>query len=173
MQLSEDEVEDYASRLVALLERFGVVLTMPGPSEPVDLLEADDGSLSFELVGSLPDGREPARSTLELRERFQPITGGGFERDRYAYELLDRERGFRRAFDLHDPEWFERRYLVVVHEHCERPIGTAPCAHFLGSPIRDGYAGAVALIDAWTGEPPDCSAFGCLDEPQMRDRAVI
>ena len=164
MQLSDEEVDDYASRLVALLERFGVAVTKPRPYEPVDLLEADDGSLSFELVGSLPDGREPARSTLELRERFQPIGGARFERDRYAYELVDRERGFRRAFHLHDPDWFGRRYLVVVHEHCERPIGTALCAHYHGSPIRDGFAGAVTLIGAWTDEPPDCSALPCLDE---------
>ena len=164
MQLSDEEVDDYASRLVALLERFGVVLTKPGLYEPVDLLEADDGSLSFELIGSLPDGRAPARSTLELRERFQPIAGARFERDRYVYELLDRERDFRRAFHLHDPEWFERRYLVVVHEHCERPIGTAQCAQYSGSPIRDGYAGAVTLIDAWTDGPSDCSVLPCLDE---------
>ena len=163
MQLSDEGVDDYAARLVALLERFGVVLTKPGLDEPVDLLEADDGSLSFELVGSLPDGREPARSTVALREQFQPIGAAGFERDRYAYELVDRERGFRRAFHLHDPDWFERRYLVVVHEHCERPIGTAQCAHYHGSPIRDGHAGAISLIDAWTGEPPDCSALPCLD----------
>lgn len=163
MQLSDDEVDDYASRLVALLERFGVVLTKPGLDEPEDLLESNDGSLSFELIGSLPDGREPARSTLALRERFRPIGGARFERDRYAYELVDRERGFRRAFHLHDPDWFQRGYLVVVHEHCERPIGTALCAHHQSSPIRDGLAGAITLIDAWTGEPPDCSARRCLD----------
>lgn len=163
MQLSDKDVDDYASRLVALLERFGVVLTRPDLDEPVDVLEADDGSLSFELIGSLPDGREPALSTVELRERFQPIAGSRFERDRYAYELLDRERGFRRAFHLHDPEWFQRHNLVVVHEHCERPIGTALCAHYHGSPIRDGHAGVVALIDAWTDEPPDCSALLCLN----------
>jgi hypothetical protein len=37
------------------------------------------------------------------------------------------------------------------------------CAHFLGSPIRHGFAAAVTLIDAWTGEPPDCAALPCLD----------
>ena len=53
MQLSDDEIDDYASRLVALLERFGVVVTSPGPAEPVDILEADDGSLSFEDNGRI------------------------------------------------------------------------------------------------------------------------
>jgi hypothetical protein len=163
LQLSDEEVDDYASRLVALLERFGVVVSKPGPAERVEVLEADDGSLSFELVGSLPDGREPALSTLELRERFQPMADARFERDRYEYELLDRERGFRRGFHLHDPDWFERRYLVVAHEHCERPIGKALCAHYHGPPIRDGYAGAVTLIDVWTDEPPDCSTLLCLN----------
>jgi hypothetical protein len=129
----------------------------------VEILEADDGSLSFELTGSLPDSREPALSTLELRERFQRVAADLFERDRYEYELVDHERGFRRAFHLHDPDWFERRYLVVVHEHCERPITHVSCAHYRGPPIRDAYAGIVALIDAWTGEPPDCSGLICLD----------
>jgi hypothetical protein len=162
VQLADAEVDDYASRLVELLERYGVVVRKPAPDEPVEILEADDGSLSFELIGSLPDGREPALSTLELRERFGSIGGDRFKRDRYEYELRDHERNFRRAFHLHDPHWFERRYLVVVHEHCERPIDLVACAHYHGSPIRDGYAGIVMLIDAWTGEPPDCSTLPCL-----------
>lgn len=163
MQLSNEWVDDYASRLVALLERYGVVVSKPASREPVEILEADDGSLTLELIGSLTDGREPPLSTLELRERFQPVAGDLFERDRYEYELLDRERDYRRAFHLHDPDWFERRYLVVVHEHCERPIGRAACAHYHGSPMRDGYAGVVRLIDAWTGEQSDCSLLVCLD----------
>ena len=163
MQLSDLAVEDYASRVAELLERHGVVLTKPAPGAPVEVLEGRDGSLSFELVGSLPDGRQPALSTLELRERFRPIDGDRFERDGYEYELLDHERDFRRAFHLHDPEWFERRYLVVVHEHCERPIKHVACDHYQGSPIRDGYAGVTALIDAWTDEPGDCSKLPCLE----------
>ena len=59
-------------------------------------------------------------------------------------------------------QWFERRYLVVVHEHCERPLGDAACDHYEGSPIRDGYAGVMVLIDAWTDEP-GCFELRCLE----------
>lgn len=162
MRLTDPEVDDYASRIVELLERYGVVISKPAPGRPVEILEADDASLSFELIGSLPDGRVPALSTLEVREHFRSIDRESFERDGYEYELSDRERGFRRAFHLHDAAWFERRYLVVVHEHCERPLGDPECDHYEGPPIRDGYAGVMALVDAWTGEPPDCTGLPCL-----------
>jgi hypothetical protein len=163
VELSSPAVDDYASRLVELLERCGVVLTKPAPGKLVDVLEADDGSLSFELIGSLPDGHQPALSTLELRERFHPIEFDRYERAGYEYELLDHERDFRRAFHLHDPEWFERNYLVLVHEHCERPIKHVTCTHYHGSPVRDAYAGVVALIGAWTDEPPVCSKLLCFE----------
>jgi hypothetical protein len=162
VELSSPDVDDYASRLVELLERYGVVLTKPAPAERAEILDADDGSLSFELIGSLPDGRQPALSTIEIRERFHPIEGDRFERVGYVYELLDHERDFRRAFHMHDPEWFEHTYLVLVHEHCERPVKHASCDHYHGRPVRDGYAGVVALFDAWTDEPPVCSKLRCL-----------
>jgi hypothetical protein len=163
VELSSPEVDDYASRVVELLERYGVVLTKPATGERIEILEADDGSLSFELIGSLPDGRQLALSTLEMREWFGPIADDRFERGGYEYELLDHERDFRRAFHLHDPAWFEHTYLVLVHEHCERPVKHAACAHYQGSPVRDGYAGVVALFDAWTDEPPVCSELRCLE----------
>jgi hypothetical protein len=162
VELSNPEVDDYASRLIELLERWGVVLTKPPLGESAEILEADGGSLSFELIGSLPDGRAPALSTIEMRERFEPIGRNRFERAGYEYELLDHERDFRRAFHLHDPEWFEHTYLVLVHEHCERPVKHVTCAHLHGLPVRDGYAGVMTLFDAWTDEPPVCSKLRCL-----------
>lgn len=161
MRLAAAAVDDYVSRLVELLERCGVVLSNPAPGEPAEVLEADDGSLSFELIGSLPDGPVPGLSTLEVRERFRTVAGEMFERDGYEYELIDRARDLRRAFHYHDSEWFERHYLIVVHEHCERPIGDTACDHYHGSPIRDAYAGVMALLEAWTS-PPSCSGLRCL-----------
>jgi hypothetical protein len=78
--------------------------------------------------------------------------------------LLDHERDFRRAHHLHDRDVFVRRFNVVVHEHCERPIGNVQCAHYEGSPIRDAFAGVVALLDAWTADPPECADLRCLPE---------
>jgi hypothetical protein len=162
MRLAGPAIDDYVAGIADLLERYGVVLTTPATGRPLEILEADDGSVSFELIGSLPDGRTPALSTVIVRERFQAMDLGMFERDGYGYELVDRERDHRRAFHLHDADWFERRYLVVVHEHCEHPIGDPACANYQGVPLRDGYAGVLALIDAWTSEP-DCPELRCLD----------
>ncbi len=163
MRLRGAAVDAYVGQLAELLERFGVVLQRPAPGEPIEVLEAADGSLSFELVGALPDGRQPVLATLEVREEFRALDSGLFERSRYEFEIVDRERDFRRAFHLHSAEWFQGRHLVLVHEHCERPIGRARCDHFEGRPIRDGFAGIVTLMDAWTGDQPDCDTLRCLD----------
>ena len=66
VQLAGPAVDDYASRIAELLERCGVVLMKPVLGKPVEVLEADDGSLSFELLGVLPDGREQALSSLDF-----------------------------------------------------------------------------------------------------------
>jgi hypothetical protein len=152
-------VEDYLRDVVDLMERFGISIRDDGD---VPLLEDRTGGLSFELIGDLPDGHGPARSEVIVREAFEQDGVRGYVRSRYEYELVDRERGYRRAFHLHDPGWFERRFLVVVHEHCERPIGKVDCDHYDGMPLRDAFAGVLALIDAWTGDPPDCSTLRCL-----------
>jgi hypothetical protein len=144
------------------MERFGATLNLPEGSD-LEFLEEADGTLSFEIIGSLPDGTHPARARLVVREGFRRISPDLYERSRYEYELVDRARDFRRAFHLHFPEWFGRRFLVVVHEHCERPIGLVVCEHFLGRPIKDAYEGVTTLMDVWTAEPPDCETLTCLD----------
>ena len=93
---------------------------------------------------------------MELRETWIPDGSGALERVEYVYELLDHQRDFRQAHHLHDRDVFVRRFSVVVHEHCERPIGSVDRAHYEGSPIRDAFAGLVALVDAWTADPPEC-----------------
>lgn len=162
MQLSSDDLTDYVAAVAALLERYGVVLDLP-TSGAIALDEAPSGIASFALTGALPGGNRPPLSQLAVREKWRPIGEGIFERAEYAYELLDHERDFRRAFHLHDASDFVRRYLVAVHEHCERPVGEAPCEHVAGAPVRDAYAGALALIRVWTDPNiPDCAALDCL-----------
>ena len=162
MRWSYDTCAQYLSRVAALIERFGAALDQPEGTD-LELLEADDGTLSFEITCILPDGNHPALTRLVIREGFRRISPDLYERSRYEYELVDRARDFRRAFHLHFPEWFGRRFLVVVHEHCERPIGLVAGEHYAGRPIEDAFAGVTTLMDAWTAEPPNCAALTCLE----------
>ena len=98
MQLSIPALEDYLSRIAEMLERCGVVLALE-VAESLVLDEAPSGTLSFELRGSLPDGRTPPLATIEVRERWRRLAPDIAERWEYEYELLDHERGFRRAVD--------------------------------------------------------------------------
>jgi len=161
MRGSGEEIAAYLIRVADLLERYGVTLHI-ADAEGIDLLEDAQGRLSFQLMGALPAAPGMPEAEIAVRERFDPVRPDRFERTEYEYEVLDRERDNRRAFHLHHPEWFQRTYLVVVHEHCERPIGHAACDHYEGSPIRDAFAGVLRLIETWTGPEPECSALRCL-----------
>lgn len=163
MRLTPRALEDHLADVAHLLERYGVALDL-GSNDDLVLDESPSGARSFELRGLLPDGRQRPRSVVELREVWRPTDAGHLERREYAYELVDRERDVRRAFHLHDPEWFVRRYAVVVHEHCERPIGTAPCPHVAGFPVKDAFRGVELLLRAWTDpDVPACDDLPCLD----------
>jgi hypothetical protein len=164
MRLSYQQCEDYLGRVAALLEQFGFVFSLPAEGEDLILEETRAGFLSYELRGELmdPDGGVPAR--VAIREQFTPAGPDIYERTRYEYELRDDARGYRRAFHLHAPEAFMSAYLVVVHEHCERPIGSARCEHYEGSPIKDAFAGVRAIFNAWAGDPPDCAGLRCLGD---------
>ncbi len=163
MRGTQDAIGDYLSAAATLLDRFGVMLRLPSGTGELELLHDASGHLSFELLGDLPVSFDAARSEIAVREAFAPTGPGLYVRTRYEYELLDRERDYRRAFHMHTPEWFGERYLVFVHEHCERPIGRVACEHYEGSPVKDVFAGIFQLIDVWTDTPPDCSALRCLE----------
>lgn len=163
MRLPLAELEAYLSGVAELLERYGVVLDL-APDAPLEVAESPSGALSFSLRGFLPDGEMPPQSVLEVRERWVSLGPDEVERSEYEYELLDHDRDFRRAFHLHDREDFVRRFDVVVHEHCELPIGTAPCSHFEAFPVRDGYRAVELLLETWVDPAvPDCRAMLCLD----------
>ena len=162
MRGDDVEVAAYLVRVAALLERYGIALRLPEGTAELEIQEDPAGDLSFELLGDLPDSAIPSHSEVIVRERFDRVGPDQYARAGYEYEILDRERGYRRSFHLHDTEWFRRNFMVVVHEHCESPIGHVPCRHYEGSPIKDAYAGVEALMDIWTGPPPDCSRLACL-----------
>lgn len=163
MRLSAGELEDYVSRIALQLERYGVTLDL-GPDGAIAIEESPGGTLSFDLRGFLPDGRQPPLAELAVREKWRPRGGDTFERWEYEYELVDHARRFRHAFHLHDAESFLRRFDVAVHEHCERPIGHRLCEHFAGLPVRDGYRAVEVLFELWTSPTlADCAAMTCLE----------
>lgn len=163
MRGTQDAIASYLAAAATLLERYGVALRPPSGSGALELLEDSSGNLSFELVGSLSDTVDVARSEMTLREGFDRLGPDLYVRSRYEYELVDRARDYRRAFHMHFTDWFSQRYLVVVHEHCERPIGRVTCEHYEGSPVKDVFAGIVGLFDVWTDSPPDCEVLRCLE----------
>jgi PAS domain-containing protein len=164
VELDPAALEDYLADVAQLLERYGVVLDV-APDADIVLDETPTGALAFELRGFLPHGREPPRSVLGVRELWRPVSEGTYQRSEYEYELLDHDRGYRRAFHLHDRDLFVRRFQVVVHEHCEQPIGSPACGHYAGPPVRDAFAGVELLVGTWVDpDDPDCGALACLDE---------
>lgn len=112
------------------------------------------------LEAELPGAGLPPVSRVIVRETFELI-GGAWEQVGYRYELIDREADGRRAYHLHDPESFLKRYRTLVHEHCERPIGSARCDHYGGLPIGDSHDGVQRILRVWT-DGFDCDELTCL-----------
>lgn len=163
MRTSQAGLDIYVAAVAELMERFGIGLTKPGEGEDLEVLEADDGTLSFELRGALPSANGLAASRVEVREELRPAGNDVYETSGYAYELVDAVADFRRAFHLHDQEWFARAFRVVVHAHCENPLGRTGCDHYEGSPIRDAFRGISLLVDTWMAGAPDCDTLRCLE----------
>ena len=126
-------------------------------------LEYADGRTRAQLVlcADLPGAGLPPVSRAMVRESYE-LRDGSWQQVAYRYELLDREMDGRRAFHFHDSEVFLRRFLVLVHEHCERPIGTSHCDHYAGLPMRDSREGIQRILAAWT-DGFDCHALTCLE----------
>ncbi len=123
-------------------------------------LEAD-----VSIRGDLPGSGIPRSSELHLREHWvRPFRDQPWRLVRYAYELLDHERDVGFALHLHDQDWFVDTYRVVVHEHCESPIGSVRCPRYAGDPVVDGYHAVDRLLEVWTRDAPlNCAALVCLD----------
>ena len=159
MRLLSGELEEHVLNLADLTDRYGARIDA---ARDLEILHEPGGVASFRIVATLVEASTAPPSTIEFRERWLRGSDDRYERAAYAYELLDRGRRTRRAFHLHDPDWFQRRYLVVSHEHCEYPLGHASCEHVFGPPVRDAFRGLDLLFDAWTGGV-NCSDLPCLE----------
>lgn len=130
-----------------------------GPNAEFD----DSGHIVFGMVASIAAGDGSNDVEISLDELWRPLSEQRWERDEYAYDLIDRGRNRRRGFHLHDRSLAEAHLRSVVHEHCEEVLGTAACHHYLGREIPDGHIALDLLMAAWL-EPGllDCSALVCL-----------
>ncbi len=158
MRASRAQLISYVSGLTTYLIRVGSELR----SQPtLDIY--DDGVLGFDIEAALPGAGAPRPAEIRLSETWRP-RGAVFERDEYEYELVDRERGRRRAYHRHDSETFLRRTETAIHEHCEEILGQPTCDHYVGLPVRDGYEAVERILIAWT-EPGKlgCSVLDCMD----------
>ena len=161
MRLSGVALEDHVAQVIALVERCGAVLE---PAEDTWIHELPNVVRWYALEASLPGVDAAGASTLVVRERWHRVADDRFERAEDEYELRDHECDVRRALHLPDRDRFVDRHLVVVHEHCERPVGVTPCARVEGRPVRDAFAGVMRLIGIWTDpDLPDCAVLPCLD----------
>lgn len=126
---------------------------------------ADGLAASISIEVALPGGGIPQISELRFKERWErPYRDQRWRLTEYAYELLDHERGLRTALHLHHQDWFVVNFHVVVHEHCESPIGSSACEHYAGVPVSDGSEALDRLMSVWLDDVvPDCSRLTCLE----------
>lgn len=158
--MDESALTRYAERLAIHLESTGAELR---PRPEIQVFRSG-GVSRIDVRAELPGPELSMASTIELIERWRLEPRGEWELDSYTYDLIDRERGRRRAFHLHDRDFFIRRYRTVVHEHCEEGIGRLDCAHYAGVPMRDGHQAIDRLLKAWTDDGPfGCGNLDCLD----------
>ncbi len=158
MILSGQALGEYVSGLAKSTYSRGFEL----PANP--LIEIDrTGFLSFSISGNRPDAAAAETAEISLDEIWRPLPGQRWERLEYTYDLIDRPRGRRRAFHLHDRDLAEATFGVAVHEHCEEALGEPTCGHYVGRELPHGYLGLELLMAAWV-EPGvlGCERLTCL-----------
>ena len=158
MILSTQSLNQYVIGLAKALDTRGFEIRA-GPIAEFD----ESGLVAFSVTGAIGDGDGGDPAEIILEEVWRPLAERRWERREYTYDLVDRPRGRRRAFHLHDRDLAESVWGTVVHEHCEEVLGQPACGHYLGRELPDGYHGIELLTAAWV-EPGDldCSSLICL-----------
>jgi hypothetical protein len=154
------DLRTHAAHLAQRVASTGADLAQPRIRYTRDDLEAD-----VSIRGDLPGSGIPKSSQVDLTERWvRPFRDQPWRLVEYAYELLDHERDVRFALHLHDQDWYVDNLRVVVHEHCDSPIGNVRCRHYAGDPIAGGHEAVDRLLEVWTRDAPlDCAALTCLE----------
>jgi hypothetical protein len=124
----------------------------------------DSGDIVFGVRGVIESPNGIVDAEISLDELWRPLPELRWERDEYAYDLIDHGRHRRRGFHVHDRALARARLRSDVHEHCEEVLGEAACAHYLGRELPDGYVAVDLLMAAWL-EPGrlGCDGLICLD----------
>ena len=155
------DISAYAAQLARRIESTGADVLGPRITYVTGQLVAD-----VSITAELPGSGFPRNSEMRLSERWsRPYLDQPWRLAEYAYELLDYERHARLALHLHDKAWFVDTYNIVVHEHCEAPIGDVHCRHYAGPPVSDSFDAVDRMLETWMDDrAPDCTAKTCLDE---------
>jgi hypothetical protein len=132
-------------------------------SHPIAEIDPD-GTIAFSIVGAIPEPGSALAAEIDLDEVWRRDADDRLRRDAYVYELIDRPRGRRRAFHMHDTEVLTPSSGPAVHEHCEEVLGHPDCDHYVGRELPNGYSAIELLVAAWL-EPGqlECSSLICLD----------
>jgi hypothetical protein len=151
-------VGEYVTGLAKSLYTRGFELAAD-PTVEVD----DRGHLAFSVVGFIPDPVAADASEISLAETWHVMPDQRWRRQEYAYDLIDRPRGRRRAFHLHDRAKVEAMRGTAVHEHCDEVLGRPTCSHYLGRDLPDGHVAIALLVAAWVKPGAlGCASLDCL-----------
>ena len=167
MILSRASLNQYVISLAKSLYTRG--FEVDGPAAEFD----ESGHIVFGVKGTTSTASGNVDAEISLDEVWQPMPARRWERDEYAYDLIDHGRGRRRALHLHDRALAEASLRSTVHEHCEEVIGAPACGHYLGHEIPDGHVALELLTGAWLEPGPlGCDRLVCIDPGHRRRRIV-
>lgn len=127
-----------------------------------DVIAIDSGSrrqrrlLEFEMLA--PGGGLAIEAQAVFREYYQRTSSDEWDAAKYTYEYLDRVRGWRLAFHMHDLAGSPR----VMHAHCEPAFDipdTERSEHLraIEFELREAHAEFMRLYAAELA--PDCAGY--------------
>lgn len=162
IEAARDGLLGYLADIVERAERYGASVLSPNAADAVAWVARGD-TLVMRVLIRPPVHPQSERVEIELRDRWRATGADRWSLAEYAYELRDLELGHRRALHRHHVDSFVRAFGVATHEHCEAPIGHAPCPHHRAEPCAGAIDGLERLYGLWlSGTRADCRSLRCL-----------